>query len=369
MTLKRRALRIAQNMDHALFLFTLTGEELLQVAEISRIARGESSKLIGYQRPEVRRHIQEIVTYLDGDEVLFPNSIILALSSSCRFTSSRGPKVSDGFSTSGTLEIPLPGIDEFKPGWIVDGQQRAIALSRSRRKDFPVPVSAFITDAIDLQRDQFLRVNNTKPLPRGLVTELLPEVAVEISPRLSARKIPSELATLLNSESSSPFRGLIRRPSTPTEEKQRAVIADTSITKMLQESISSGCLFPYRNIATGETDFSGIWDVLTIYWKAVQETFPEAWGLPPQQSRLMHGVGIRAMGRLMDKMMSAVDPTHKDASRIVKGDLALIAPFCRWTEGTWEALNLRWNDLENTSKDIKVLSNYLMRTYLKEKRP
>ena len=35
--------------------------------------------LIGYQRPEVRQHVQEITEYLDGDQVLFPNPIIIAL--------------------------------------------------------------------------------------------------------------------------------------------------------------------------------------------------------------------------------------------------------------------------------------------------
>lgn len=366
----RRALNVEQLKGHPLYLFTLTGDELLEIADISRIAKEEGSRLIGYQRPEVRRHIQEIVSYLDGDQVLFPNSIIIALSSSCRFTRSRGPNVSDGFCAAGTLEIPLPGPGESKPGWIVDGQQRAIALSRSRRKDLPVPVNAFIADGIDLQRDQFLRVNNTKPLPRGLVTELLPEVAIEISPRLSAAKIPSELTTLLNSDDQSPFKGLIRRASTPKEDRPKAVITDTSIVKMLQEGItsSSGCLFPYRNIATGETDLEGIWQVLITYWTAVKKTFPEAWGQPTQRSRLMHGVGIRAMGRLMDKVMAAVDPAQKDASQTVLNDLAIVAPYCRWTSGEWEGLGVKWNALENTHTDIKVLANYLIRTYIQEKR-
>jgi DGQHR domain-containing protein len=368
-TIARRALSVKQLDGHPLYLFSLTGDELLHIADISRIAR-EGSKAIGYQRPEVRKHIHEIVSYLDGDQVLFPNSIIIALSSSCRFTRSRGPNVSDGLSTAGTLEIPIPGSGETKPGWIVDGQQRAIALSRSRRKDLPVPVNAFIADGVDLQRDQFLRVNNTKPLPRGLVTELLPEVAIEISPRLSAAKIPSELTTLLNTDDQSPFKSLIRRASTPKEQRRRAVITDTSIVKMLQESItsSSGCLFPYRNIATGETDLEGIWQALLTYWTAVRDTFPEAWGEPSQRSRLMHGVGIRAMGRLMDKIMAPIDPAGKGAAQTVRKDLALVAPYCRWTSGEWEGLGVRWNGLENTHTDIKVLANYLIRMYIQEKR-
>ena len=105
--LARRALRIIQADDAPLFLFSLTASEILQVADISRVSRDDLGELIGYQRPEVRQHIQEITDYLDGDQVLFPNPIIIALPSTVRFTCSRGPNVSDGIATSGTLEIPL----------------------------------------------------------------------------------------------------------------------------------------------------------------------------------------------------------------------------------------------------------------------
>ncbi len=40
----RRALRIDQNMQHPLYMFTLTSDELLQVADISRIT--ETSQAI-----------------------------------------------------------------------------------------------------------------------------------------------------------------------------------------------------------------------------------------------------------------------------------------------------------------------------------
>ena len=250
-----------------------------QIADISRVARDQAGDLIGYQRPEVRQHIQEIVDYLDGDEVVFPNPIILALSPDTQFTSSRGPKVSDGLACSGTIEIPLPGADEPKPGWIVDGQQRALALARTKRRDFPVPVNAFVTHSVELQRDQFLRINNTKPLPRGLVTELLPSVKSPLPPRLSMRRTPSELCDVLNRDPESPFFGLIRRPSSGPAEKKTAVIADTSIVNMLKESFGpTGCLFLYRNTSTSETDFDGVLSALYTYWHAVRETFPEAWG-------------------------------------------------------------------------------------------
>ena len=128
--LRRRALRIVQTSSHPLYVFSLTGEEVLAVADISRISRTDAGKLLGYQRPEVRRHVQDIVTYLNGDEVLFPNSIILALSSAVRFKPGRGPDVGDPLATAGTLEIPVPVGEGSKPAWIVDGQQRAVGPSR-----------------------------------------------------------------------------------------------------------------------------------------------------------------------------------------------------------------------------------------------
>src|SRR4051794_34610842 len=307
--LARRALRIEQSADFPLYLFSLTAQEILEVADISRVARDQAGDLIGYQRPEVRQHIDEITEYLDSDQVIFPHPIIMALPSTVRFTCSRGPNVNDGFATGGTLEIPLPRPGQPKPGWLVDGQQRALALAQARRQDLAVPINAFIADSVDVQRDQFLRINNTKPLPRGLVTELLPEVSTPLPPRLALRQMPSGLCDVLNGDPESPFYRLIRRASTAKADRASAVVTDTSIVNMLQESLTTptGCLFPFRNVRSGETDFDGIRRVLFLYWTCVRDTFPTAWGRSPSASRLMHGTGIRAMGRLMDRIMSNVD--------------------------------------------------------------
>lgn len=369
--LARRALRITQAAQAPLYMFTLTAEEVLQVADISRVSRDDLGDLIGYQRPEVRGHIQEITDYLDSDQPLFPNPIIMALPSTVRFTCSRGPNVSDGIAASGMLEIPLPYGNGRKPGWIVDGQQRAYALAATRRQNFPVPVNAFVADSVDVQRDQFLRINNTKPLPRGLVTELLPKISTPLPPRLSVRKLPSALCDLLNTSDESPFRGLIRRPSAGPGDRKTAVVTDTSLVEAMKESLTSpsGCLFPYRNLSSGETDLAGIWSALVLYWTAVRDTFPDAWGKPPGQSRLMHGAGIRAMGRLMDRIMASIDARQPGASDLVAADLALVAPHCRWTDGQWDGLGLRWNEIENVPRHIHELSSFLMRTYLHARAP
>ncbi len=366
--IRRRALRLQQDDSHPLFVFSLTGEELLAIAEVSRITRSDVDKLIGYQRPEVKRHVQEIVTYLNGENVLFPNSIILALSSDVRFIRSRGPDVDDGLAVAGTLEIPLPEGNATKPAWIVDGQQRAIALSKCKRKGFPFPVNAFVADEVELQRDQFLRVNNTRPLPRGLITELLPEISTILPSKLAAKKLPSAVCDLLNQKPESPFYKQISRASKP--DKTECVITDTAIVQMIEESLTStsGCLFPYRDYVTSETDVDGIISVLITFWSAVKNVFPEAWGKPPSESRLMHGAGIRSVGRLMDHVMSGINIKKPKAREFVEKELQRIAPICCWTGGNWEGLNgLPWNDLQNVPKHIRSLSNLLIRTYVQSK--
>ncbi|GAA3043164.1 hypothetical protein GCM10010464_04070 [Pseudonocardia yunnanensis] len=365
--LERRALRILQNETVPLYLFTLAAEEVDLVADVARISRDEAGKLIGYQRPEKKQHVRQIQAYLDSGNVLFPNGLIIALPDDLKFKSSRGPGTSDGLATAGTLEIAIPDDPAApRPGWIVDGQQRSLALARAANRRFPIPVSGFAASSLELQRDQFLRVNNVHPLPANLVTELLPEIFTAPSPRLSARRLPSALVDMLNQDPASPFHNLIKRASSEPDPSRQRVVTDNSLVEALKESLDSpsGALFPYRNIAAGTTDTEGIRKLLTTYWTAVRDTFPEAWGRPPTESRLMHGAGIRAMSRLLERVMVHVDLRSKDPVAAAQRELARIAPLCRWTEGTWQDLNLPWNDLQNLSRHINALSNYLVRAYM-----
>ncbi|GAA1541641.1 DGQHR domain-containing protein DpdB [Kribbella lupini] len=368
--LERRALRVLQNDDMPLYLFALAAEEVDLVADVARIGRDEAGKLIGYQRPEKRKHVKQIQDYLDSAHVLFPNGLILALPQEVRFRSSRGPGASDGLAVSGTLEIPISdGADGPRPAWIVDGQQRSLALARTKNSRLPVPVAGFVAANIELQREQFLRVNTVQPLPSNLVTELLPEIARVPSNRMSTRKLPSALVDMLNQDADSPFYQLIRRASSTTEDKRLAVVTDTSLVEALKESLESpsGVLFPYRNIAAGTTDTAGIRAVLIAYWSAVRNTFPEAWGKPATQSRLMGGVGIRAMGRLMERVMAHVKISDNEAVKQAEMELSLVADVCCWTKGVWPELGLPWDELQNTPRHISALSNFLARSYVTQR--
>lgn len=359
-----QALRVRQNPKHPLYLFALTGDQLWNIASVASVDRDSAGALVGYQRGTVRRHVRGIVEYLDAGQALLPNSLVIALASSAKFTPAERP--ASGAIVPGVLRIPLPSTGEPKPGWIVDGQQRAVALSLTRERGLLVPVNAFIADDSSVQREQFLRVNSVKPLPRGLTTELLPAIDTVLPAHLAKRRAPSALCDMLNRDPESPFCGMIRRMSASVSNARTAIVSDTTVVQVIQDSLASpaGCLFAYRNLATGDLDWNGAKRLLLVYWSAVRSTFPEAWGLPPSRSRLMHSVGLRAMGRLMNRLMPSVDPQSPRAERQVKRELERIAPLCRWTRGSWEDFGLRWNELQNVPAHVRMLSGLLVRHYV-----
>lgn len=360
-----RALRVTQGKKVPLYSFYLRGNDILKVAQISRIKKDSDGDLLGYQRGEVGRHVAEITDYLDSGEVIFPNAILLAMSSEVSFKQSRGPKIGEGDCQAGVLEIPILKGDT-KAAWIVDGQQRTLALSKAKQSDFLVPVTAFVTDDFEVHRSQFLLVNKVKPLPRGLINELLPTVNTALPASLAKNKIPSALCDLLNRDPESPFQGLIIRQTTDRKKNKEAIIVDTSLLHVIRNSLNSphGCLYQYRNVATGETDIEAVRRALNLYWSEVRNTFSQAWGKPPTRSRLMHGAGIKAMGVVMDRIMANVHADDKQSQKQVRGYLKRLKPFCAWTEGTWEIIDGRpWNAIQNTPTDIKTLSNALVRAY------
>jgi DGQHR domain-containing protein len=359
-----RALRTTQGGGIDVFAFFIKGSDIVRIADISRVERDEADTLKGFQRPEIRNHVKGIADYLGQGNVLFPNAIILAMSPRVHFSASRGTKPTGdaGIAASGTLTIPIYDEGE-RVAWIVDGQQRSLALAQASNKTIPVPVVAFVSDDLGVQREQFILVNKAKPLPTRLINELLPETRGILLPReLSNRKIPSELCNLLNRDPGSPFHKLIKRIS--DKGNAAAVVTDTAVVTMIRNSVNNplGALSPYKSSGRDGADLESMYRVLVTFWTAVRETFPEAWGSDPRHSRLMHSAGVIAMGLLMDRIYARLSGADEDI-KTVRRELDKVTPHCRWTKGTWESFGLAWNEVQNTPRDIKRLQDALVRAY------
>jgi DGQHR domain-containing protein len=359
MTLRLRAVRSKQGNGKQIYTFFIPGDMITQIADITRIHRDGTERLAGFQRDEIKRHVNGIVAYLDQGDVLFPNAIILALSPEVSFVQSRGGKPDGALEAgeTGTLSIPLRP-EGSRVAWIVDGQQRSLALAKAKNGGLNVPVVAFVAPDVATRRAQFILVNKAKPLPTRLINELLPEVDIQLPRDLSDRRIPSALCEMLDEDPDSPFHGLIKRVSKP--KTARAVVIDSAIVEMIRASLKNpnGALAPFVSLGTGPSDVEGMYHTLVDYWSAVRVVFLHAWGLPPESSRLMHSAGIRAMGVLMDRIITRSMAQPNSNTHHLRS-LNNIASHCRWTEGVWEDLGLGWNEIEQTPRHIRLLSQLL----------
>ena len=177
--LQLAALRVEQRDDVPLYIFGVNGRVIHQFATVDFAERSTDGVLAGYQRTRVETHISQIREYLAQDDALLPNAIVVAFDGDVTFVPAEGALVADGARPA--LVLPMPGPREKKPGLIVDGQQRVSALAElPPERHFPVVVVSFSSSSLDLQREQFVLVNKTKPLPRDLLNELLPHVDAQL---------------------------------------------------------------------------------------------------------------------------------------------------------------------------------------------
>ncbi len=207
----------------------------------------------------------------------------------------------------------------------------------------------------------FILVNSAKPLPKGLIYELLPATSSALPVALQARRFPAMLLTRLNGQVRSPLYRKIRTPTTP-----EGIVKDNSILKMLENSLSDGALYSYRDPTTGNGDEEQMMDLLVAFWTAVRDVLADAWDKPPRQSRLMHGVGIVSLGFIMDASYDRYSRKRMPSVDDFARDLKELREVCRWTSGFWDfgpGAQRKWNELQNTTRDIQVLTNYLLCEY------
>jgi DGQHR domain-containing protein len=336
-----QAIKARQSNQHDVFAFAATAEQVFQIARIERAGRSETGDLFGFQRPQVAQHIAEIRDYLKKEDSVLPNSIVLAFV--------EGVKIND--LSDGRIEVEIEAGDT-PPGLIVDGQQRLSALQPLEARNFQVFVSAIVCRNDEELRRQFILINNTRPLPKELIYELLPSVT-GLPHRMSSRSFAADLTTKLNYTKGSSLEGRIRQHTNP-----RGIISSNAIQRVVMNSRSNGAV---RELIASEDGEERALNLISEFYWAVRDVFPEAWeGMTPKTSRLVHSVGIIALGYCME-IAYALHGARDRAS--FKEALGCLEPFAAWTSGHWNfPSDFRpWNKIQNTPPDIRLLSDFLVR--------
>ena len=358
--IKVNALRINQHPDVPLFVFGVNGRIINHFATVRYAHRVGNGSLEGYQREQVSRHIEEIRDYLTQSDAILPNAIVVSFDDQVSFCPMSGAVRSD-WGTFGTLSIPLPTGNSKKPGFIVDGQQRTAALSEiAPNREFPVVVVAFQSPNTRLQREQFVLVNKTRPLPRDLLHELLPHVEAYLPSRMRPRQIAAGILEFLRFTASSPFFGRVKGLGASGE---GCNISQAAIIGIVEKSMRQGVLSAYSGNTLADTDIESAANVVSFFFSAVREVWPDAWEGSPRTSRLVHGAGLYAMGTLMDTLMLDIDVDAGRALNKVRRRLGTIKDCCAWTSGRWPSLRCEWNELQNTSQDKRRLAEHLVKQF------
>jgi len=363
------ALELSQGSGRKLYSFAVDGKLLPEFTTISRLHQINGHDIAGYQRPEVLAHIAEIRGYLESNNPMLPTNFVVAFDESVTFEPTTTSSRHQGAACAGILRIPLCKCESSaqKPGWIVDGQQRAAAIREANLESFPVFVTGFLAASDNEQREQFILVNSPKPLPKDLIHELLPGTESKLPALLQRRRFSASLLHRLNYDDDSPLMQMVRTPTNP-----KGVIKDNSVLRMIEHSLSDGALYRYRTPGTSEGDTEGMLRLLKAFWTATAAVFENAWGLPPRRSRLMHGAGIIGMGLLMDAIAEDRQEKGKPTSEMFYKELEFLRDKCHWVEGSWTFTGERhrkWNEVQNTPKDIQMLAMHLLTLYQQQVHP
>jgi DGQHR domain-containing protein len=353
--LKFPAIKINQH-DKEIYTFKAIGKDILSFASIDRIKRDHEGNLLGYQRIEVTKHIKEIANYLSDEKSILANSIVICFDSNVKF------EPIEENSDFGYLSIPKNKIY----GQIVDGQQRSTALQNLANDEFEVAINAFITDDTDEQREQFLLINNTKPLPKPLIYELLPEISSELPSTYKDKQLPNRLISILNTQVHSPFYHAIKTHTYPD-----GYIKDNTLIKAINSSLTDGILYEFSEHELGMNDVESMCSILNAFWGAVQKIFPKDWKMNPKETRLTHGAGILALSNLMEiivyKKILKIHPNYLDEKSFITSDfekyLKPLKEKLDWSKGKYDfgdGYQRNIMDIQNTSKDIDMFRHYVI---------
>lgn len=339
-----------QGKGRQVVMIRALASEIASIASVERLTRDDKGRAIGFQRGQVAAHISEIRGYLEQGDAVLPNALVLAFVENAKIVPGKGPQC--------FLEVT---IDDRPPGYVVDGQQRLTALLQTARKDFQVFASCLLCKSTDELRRQFILINNTKPLKKSFIYELLPG-ASGLPERYDSRTLAAALTEKLNFSDNSSLRHLVKM-----ETNRAGIIRDTALQKAILNSESAGAIQVLMSKANG---VDACQTLLSNYFTAVRQVFPDAWeGQKPTTSRLIHGAGVVAMGYVMDEIYARAHSSSVDT--FVAGLQPLVGKTA-WTAGKWtfaDGEQVPWNRVEFTPRQVQQLAEHLVSVVRQARQP
>lgn len=378
----------------SLIQFTCDGRLIRSIARVDRL---DALSGTGNQRNEIRSHVEAIAKGIEsGTQV--PNAILLVILGD--YVS--GPEEEDAPAAyvrlkplgdfirvqspvddsllvqeyrPVQLDFPMrrAAFDEEKSALLVDGQQRTAALALvdiDKVPSFSLSVNAEIASAEEAKQ-VFMVANSTAKIETQFSRALLAEMGDAPSYLSSERPIVLAAKELALTDPESPFHGLVAYPN--AKFAKRPPIAYNSMYQVL--SVFNDSIVLPKNEGDRERMLAF---VVKSAFLLVKKYWGSAWGVKPTESRLMHGVGLRAMAGVIEAKLETLYARHDgklDSEALwVEMDASLkrLQPHIVWrlidTQGALKGTEKLYTEeitaRQNTSQDIAALTKTLRRLSL-----
>jgi hypothetical protein len=72
------------------------------------------------------------------------------------------------------------------------------------------------------------------------------------------------------------------------------------------------------------------------------------------------------MGFVMDAVVERAGGSSVVPRDVFEAELSRLRPYCHWTSGAWDlggGVVRAWDDVQNTSRDIQLVTNHLLQKY------
>jgi len=141
-------------------------------------------------------------------------------------------------------------------------------------------------------------------------------------------------------------------------------IASNALQRVIMASRAHGALRILSQSADGDEK---CFCLVSDFYKAVQAVFKAEWdGMSPKTSRLVHSVGIIAMGRVLEIAFQVCQSRSFgqfcDVLQRIKDRTHWVEGQGNWIFGSGDNTRERaWNELQSTTPDIQLLSDHLDR--------
>jgi DGQHR domain-containing protein len=296
------ALKFEQNERNVL-LFSIPAKDLISMSYFNP---HEKDRETGIQRPYNKTRSKEIATYIDSDEAVLANNIIInfeleKLGLTLPDVYNEDKHLLDIGRIAKEAHNGARKVKELqgKAAFVIDGQHRLRAFDYTRRKDFPLVVTALVDLSLAEVAEIFVKINYyQKPVNKSLVLDLL-----GISPSIFPQYYRlHNVVNKLNDDFESPFYGKIRMLGIG-----KGFISQASIIGAIQQYKVEKVL---RNVGVEPTE--KVWyDIIWNFFKAVSSVFSNLWG---EGRFLSKTVGIRALIKLMGDVIREFDRKGEEFS-------------------------------------------------------